>query len=68
MTTLGEVAVEGVLSTTVFPDAVETVLELLLTVLEIVEDVTVSVALAVAGYSKNKNAKISLFLLIEYHF
>ena len=51
MTTLGEVAVEGVLSTTVFPDAVETVLELLLTVLEIVEEVTVSVALAAAESS-----------------
>tara|TARA_R100000963_G_C4599657_1_gene73857 strand:- start:459 stop:656 length:198 start_codon:yes stop_codon:yes gene_type:complete len=58
MTTLGEVAVEGVLSTTVFPDAVETVLELLLTVLEIVEEVTVSVALAVAeSNNRTKNTK-----------
>ena len=43
-TTLGELAVDGVLSTTVFPDEVDTVLLLLDTVLETVEDVTVSTA------------------------
>jgi len=43
-TTLGELAVDGVLSTTVFPVDVLTVLELLDTVLDTVEDVTVSTA------------------------
>ena len=45
-TTLGELAVDGVLSTTVFPDEVDTVLLLLDTVLETVDDVTVSTAWA----------------------
>ena len=35
---------DGVLSTTVFPEEVDTVFELLLTVEDIVEEVTVSVA------------------------
>tara|TARA_R110002020_G_C16115607_1_gene759917 strand:+ start:303 stop:443 length:141 start_codon:yes stop_codon:yes gene_type:complete len=43
-TTLGELAVDGVLSTTVFPEEVDTVLELLLTVEDTVEEVTVSTA------------------------
>tara|TARA_R110000824_G_scaffold300482_1_gene488493 strand:- start:1061 stop:1315 length:255 start_codon:yes stop_codon:yes gene_type:complete len=45
-TMLGELAVEGVLSTTVFPDDVDTVLLLLDTVLDTVDDVTVSTAQA----------------------
>jgi energy-converting hydrogenase Eha subunit E len=46
MTTEGLLAVLGALSTTVLPDDVDTVFELLLTVLETVDEVTVSVALA----------------------
>jgi hypothetical protein len=44
MTMEGLLAVLGALSTTVLPDDVDTVFELLLTVLEIVDEVTVSVA------------------------
>ncbi len=62
MTTLGEVAVEGVLSTTVLPDAVETVLLLLLTVLEIVEDVTVSVANTKEGQQVIRSATVVLLI------
>ena len=64
ITTLGDVAVDGVLSTTVFPDDVETVFELLLTVLETVEEVTVSVAVDAIGYSRATSIKASPFLFI----
>tara|TARA_R100001132_G_C3270731_1_gene92872 strand:- start:2121 stop:2372 length:252 start_codon:yes stop_codon:yes gene_type:complete len=54
-TTLGELAVDGVLSTTVLPDEVETVLLLLDTVLETVDEVTVSVAWTKEGKTMNKD-------------
>jgi hypothetical protein len=56
MTTEGLLAVLGALSTTVLPDDVDTVLELLLTVLETVDEVTVSVALA--GLANRTNANM----------
>ena len=58
-TTLGLEAVGGALSTTVLPEDVDTVLELLLTVLETVDEVTVSVAKA--GNEKIRSPKYITF-------
>jgi len=63
-TTLGELAVDGVLSTTVLPDEVDTVFELLLTVEDTVEEVTVSVADREEGNNKMANSSSSSILLI----
>jgi len=56
MTMEGLLAVAGALSITVLPDEVDTVFELLLTVLETVDEVTVSVAKA--GPDKRQAKKI----------
>jgi hypothetical protein len=64
-TTLGELAVDGVLSTTVFPDEVDTVLELLLTVEDTVEEVTVSVAYKEEGNKATRSINdITLMTII----
>jgi len=63
-TTLGELAVDGVLSTTVLPDEVDTVFELLLTVEDTVEEVTVSVADREEGNNKMANSSSSILLII----
>jgi hypothetical protein len=67
MTTEGLLAVLGALSTTVLPDDVDTVFELLLTVLETVEDVTVSVALDDCGRRIANAAKIRNLLCCTVH-
>ena len=55
------------MSITVLPDEVDTVFELLLTVLETVEDVTVSVALDGCGRRIANAAKISNLLFFIDH-
>ena len=55
----GLLAVAGALSITVLPDEVDTVFELLLTVLETVDEVTVSVAKA--GNEKIRSPKYITF-------
>jgi len=68
ITTDGLLAVPGALSTTVLPDEVDTVFELLLTVLETVDEVTVSVALDDCGRRIANAAKISnLLFFIDHH-
>jgi len=67
ITTDGLLAVPGALSITVLPDEVDTVFELLLTVLETVEDVTVSVALDACGRRIANAAKIRNLLFCTVH-